>query len=162
MGWPTSSKKDEVLGEKMRGIIEKTTKTIFLCQSDKPWGTHQKIFIAAPARSEDMEGFELWVKKVIKMAEELSVPIIMHCTKKTRAAIEELIIKLNLRAPFKFNEFNDWEDFLIISKNLQPEDIIILITARKESVAYQPVLDEIPLKMESYFAENARIMIFPQ
>ncbi len=162
MGWPTSSKKDEVLGEKMRGIIEKTTKTIFLCQSDKPWGTHQKIFIAAPARSEDMEGFELWVKKVIKMAEELSVPIIMHCTKKTRAAIEELIIKLNLRAPFKFNEFNDWEDFLIISKNLQPEDIIILITARKESVAYQPVLDEIPLKMESYFEENARIMIFPQ
>jgi len=162
MGWPTSSADDQVIGEKMRGIIENTTKTIFLCQSDKPWATHQKIFLAAPARSEDMEGFKLWVKKVIKMAEELSVPIIMYCTKKTQVAIEELVIKLNLRAPFEFHEFNDWEDFLIISKNVQPQDIIILITARKGSVAYQPVLDEIPLKMESYFEENARIMVFPQ
>jgi len=162
MGWPTSSGEDQVIGDKMRGIIDNTTKTIFLCQSDKPWATHQKIILAAPARSEDMEGFKLWVKKVIKMAEELSVPIIMHCTKKTQAAIEELVIKLNLRAPIEFLEFNDWEDFLIISKNVQPEDIIILITARKGNVTYQPILDGIPLKMESYFKENARIMIFPQ
>ena len=162
MGWPTSSEEDQVVGEKMRGIIENTSKTIFLCQSDKPWATHQKIILAVPARSEEMEGFKLWVKKIIKIAEELSVPIIMHCTKKTRAAIEELVIKLNLRAPFEFREFNDWEDFLIISKNVQPEDIIILITARNGSVAYQPVLDKIPLKMESYFKENARIMVFPQ
>jgi len=162
MGWPTSSSEDQVIGEKMRGIIENTTKTIFLCQSNKPWATHQKIILAAPARSEELEGFKLWVKKVIKMAEELSVPIIMHCTKNTQAAIEELVIKLNLRAPFEFHEFNDWEGFVKISKNVQPEDIIILITARKGSVAYQPVLDKIPLKMESYFAGNAKIMVFPQ
>ncbi|CAM4106706.1 cation:proton antiporter [Gillisia limnaea] len=162
MGWPTSSGKDKVIGEKMRGIIENTTKTIFLCQSDKPWATHQKIILAVPERSEDMEGFELWVKKVIKISEELSVPIIVNGTKKTQSAIEELTAKLNLRAPFEFNEFNDWEDFLIISKNVQPEDIIMLISARKGSVAYQPVLDKIPLKMETYFEENAKIMVFPQ
>lgn len=162
MGWPTSSGKDKVIGEKMRSIIDNTTKTIFLCQSDKPWATHQKIILAVPERSEDMVGFELWVKKVIKISAELSVPIVVNCTKKTQKAIEELVDDLNLRAPFEFNEFNDWEDFLILSKNVQPEDIIMLITARKGSVAYQPVLDKIPIKMETYFEENAKIMIFPQ
>ncbi|WP_026836846.1 cation:proton antiporter [Gillisia sp. JM1] len=162
MGWPTSSGKAKVIGEKMHGIIENTTKTIFLCHSDKPWATHQKIILAVPERSQDMEGFELWVKKVIKISEELSVPIIVNCTKKTQAAIEELTDKLNLKAPFEFKEFSNWEDFLIISKNVQPEDIIMLISARKGSVAYQPVLDTIPLKMETYFDENARIMVFPQ
>ncbi len=162
MGWPTSSGIDKVIGQKMRSIIDNTTKTIFLCQSEKPWATHQKIILAVPERSEDMKGFELWVKKVIKISAELSVPIIVNCTKKTQTAIEELVAKLNLRAPFEFNEFNDWEDFLIISKNVQPEDIIMLITARKGSVAYQPVLDKIPIKMETYFEENARIMVFPQ
>jgi Kef-type K+ transport system membrane component KefB len=163
MGWPTSfGEEDQVIGEKMRGIIENTTKTIFLCQSDKPWATHQRIILAAPARSEELEGFKLWVKKVIKMAEELSVPIVMYCTRNTQTAIEALVIKLNLRAPFEFHEFNDWEDFVMISKNVQPEDIIIFITARKGSVSYQPVLDKIPLKMESYFEENTRIMVFPQ
>lgn len=162
MGWPTSSGKDKVIGEKMRSIIDNTTKTIFLCHSDKPWATHQKIIVAVPERSEDMEGFELWVKKVIKISAELSVPIIVNCTKKTQTAIEELVAELNLRAPFEFKEFNDWEDFLILSRNVQPEDIIMLITARKGSAAYQPVLDKIPMKMEAYFEENARIMVFPQ
>ena len=162
MGWPTSSGKDKVIGEKMRNIIENTTKTIFLCHSEIPWAMHQKIILAVPERSEDMKGFELWVKKVIKISEELSVPIVVNCTKNTQKAIKELTAKLNLRAPFVFKEFSDWEDFLIISKNVQPEDIIMLITARKGSVAYQPVLDKIPIKMERYFEENARIMVFPQ
>ncbi|MFO8145994.1 MAG: cation:proton antiporter [Bacteroidota bacterium] len=162
MGWPTSSGKDKVIGEKMRSIINNTTKTLFLCQSEKPWATHQKIILAVPERSEDMEGFELWVKKVIKISAELSVPIIVNSTKKTQTAIEELVANLNLRAPFQFKEFNDWEDFLIISKNVQPEDIIMFISARKGSVAYQPILDKIPIKMETYFEENARIMVFPQ
>ncbi|MFO7719247.1 MAG: cation:proton antiporter [Gillisia sp.] len=162
MGWPTSSGKDKVIGEKMRSIIDNTTKTIFLCDSKKPWATHQRIILAVPERSEDMEGFELWVKKVIKMSEELSVPIIVHCTRKTQKAIEELLANLNLRAPFEYNEFSDWEDFLIISKNVQPEDIIMLITARKGSEAYEPILDKVALKMETYFEENTRIMVFPQ
>lgn len=161
MGWPTSSGKDEVIGEKMGKIIHQTPKTMFLCQSDKPWATHQKIIVAAPPRSEEMDGFELWVKKLIKMAEELSIPIVMNCTIKTQSSIEELIDRLNLRAPFRFNTFNNWEDFLIISKDLNPEDLLLVITARKGSVAYLPILEKIPRKMESYFEENTKIIVFP-
>lgn len=162
MGWPTSSGKDEVIGEKMAGIINSTSKTVFLCQSEKPWATHQKLILAVPEKSEKMEGFELWVKKIITIAEELSVPIIVNCSAGTQKAIEDLVENLNLRAPFKFNEFTNWEDFLIISKNIQPEDMVMLITARKGSVAYQPFLDKIPIKMEQYFAENTKILVFPQ
>ncbi|MCM4160079.1 cation:proton antiporter [Antarcticibacterium flavum] len=162
MGWPTSSGDEVVIGDKMAGIINKTPKTVFLCRVERPWATHQKLILAVPPNSEKMESFELWVKKVIKIAEELSVPILVNCGKETQAAIEELVDKLNLRAPFEFNEFTDWEDFLIISKNIQPEDIVMLITARKGSIAHQPILDKIPIKLENYFRENTKIMVFPQ
>ena len=162
MGWPTSSGKNRVIGEKMHNIIDNTTKTIFLCDSKKPWATHQKIILFVPEKSEAMEGFELWVKKVIKISMELSVPIIVNCSMKTQKAIKNLVANLNLSAPFEFNEFNDWKDFLTINKNVQPDDIIMLISARKDTVAYDPVLDKVALKMETYFEKNARIMVFPQ
>jgi Kef-type K+ transport system membrane component KefB len=162
MGWPTSSGEEVVIGEKMAGIINRTPKTIFLCRVERPWATHQKLILAVPPKSEKMEGFELWVKKVIKIAEELSVPILVNCSKETQAAIEELVDRLNLRAPFEFNEFTNWDDFLIISKNIQPEDIVMFVTARKGSIAHQPFLDNIPIKLESYFQENTKIMVFPQ
>lgn len=162
MGWPTSSGKNEVIGEKMGNIIQQTLKTVFICQSDRPWATHEKIVLAAPPRSEEMEGFELWVKKAIKMAEELSVPIVVYCSSDTKTAIEDFINRLNLRAPFRFNLFTDWEDFLVISRDIKTEDLVILITARKGSIAYMPILEEIPRKMEIYFRENTKIIIFPQ
>jgi Kef-type K+ transport system membrane component KefB len=162
MGWPTSSGKDEVIGDKMARIIHKTSKTVFLCESEKPWATHEKIVVAAPPKSEMMAGFQLWVKKLIKMAEELSVPIVVNCTLETQTAIEDFIASLNLRAPFTFNTFSHWEDFLIIARDIAPEDLVMLITARKGSAAYQPILEEIPRKMEIYFKENTKILVFPQ
>lgn len=160
MGWPTSTRKGEVIGEKMQQIINSTTKTVFLCQTGKPWATHTKLIVAAPPGAEMMDGFQLWVKKIIKMAEELSIPIVVNCTSKTRTAIEDFVKELNLRAPFQFNEFSEWEDFLIISRNVEPEDIIMFVTARKGSVAYKPVLERIPNKLEKYFAENTKIIVY--
>lgn len=162
MGWPTSSGKQEVIGVTMRKIINSTLKTVFLCQSEKPWATHQKIVLAVPSGSEDMPGFEQWVKKIVKMAEELTVTVEVFCTRETWAALKTLLDNLKLKAPLDFQEFSDWEDFLIISKNIKPEDIIILVSAREDTVAYQPILEEIPYKMEKYFTANTKLIIFPQ
>ncbi len=162
MGWPTSSEIDEVNGEKMAGIIRSTTKTIFLCHSTRPWATLQKLVVASPTNSEKMEGFSLWVKKVIKIAEELSVPIVVYCNENTKKAIKTLVKDLKLRAPFEFEQFDNWDDFLIVSRAVGPDDIIMLISARIDSVAYQPILEKIPLKMETYFKQNTKILVYPQ
>lgn len=162
MGWPTSSGSKVVIGEKMEKIINKTSKTIFICDAKKPWATHERLIIAAPARVEELEGFELWIKKIIKIAEELSIPILLHSNKNTWQAIEELVAQLNLKAPFTFVEFENWEDFLIISRNVLPEDIIMLVTGRKNTVVYNELVDSIPLKMEKYFEDNTKIIVYPQ
>ena len=162
MGWPTSSGKEEVIGVTMRKIINSTLKTVFLCQSEKPWATHQKLVLTVPSGSEDMPGFEQWMKKVVKMSEELTVSVEVFCTRETWAAMQYLLKNLKLKAPLEFREFRDWEDFLIISKHVKPEDIIILVSAREDSFAYQPILEEIPYKMEKYFPENTKLIIFPQ
>lgn len=162
MGWPTSSGKEEVIGVTMRKIINTTLKTVFLCQSEKPWATHQKIVLAVPSGSEDMPGFEQWMKKIVKMAEELTVTVEVFCTRETWEAMQDLLKNLKLKAPLEFQEFTNWEDFLIISKQVKPEDIIVLVSAREDAYAYQKILEEIPFKMEKYFPENTKLIIFPQ
>jgi len=163
LGCPTSSTDaKDIIGDKMAGIIRGTRNTIFICETHTPWATHERLVVAAPPRSSEMAGFELWVKKVIKFSEELSIPITLYCDTITQDAIEKLAEKLKLKAPFEFQEFNNWEDFLIISKNLDPEDIIMLISARTGSIAHRGILEEIPLKMATYFKENTKIIVYPQ
>ena len=162
MGWPTSSGEEEVIGEKMAGIINRTSKTIMICQPLKPWATHQRLVVGVPEKSEKMEGFELWVKKSIKISEELSVPILVYCSKPTQTAIEKLVESLNLRAPFEFRAFQNWEDISLIAKNIDPDDLFMLITARKNTVAYQPVLEKLPRKLEKTLKETSKILVYPQ
>ncbi|MGY5845981.1 cation:proton antiporter [Salegentibacter sp. HM20] len=162
MGWPTSSGDEVVIGEKMQSIIDQTKKTVFLCDVRKPWATNEKLIVTAPVGFEEMPGFELWLKKVIKMAEELSIPIVMYCSEKTQQSIESKTEELNLRAPFEFKKFNNWDDFLVIARDLGSEDIIMLVSARRGTPAYREILESIPYKMEKYFEENTRIIVYPQ
>lgn len=160
LGWPTSNTKDEVIGEKMKNIIKTTQKTLFICQPLIPWATHERLVVAAPKNAEKMEGFELWVKKIIKIAQELSIPIKMYCAESTQQEIELITKNLKLTAPFEFIEFTDWKDFLIITKDIHPTDIMMLVLSKKDTLAYHPIFESLPLKLEKYFSETSKIIVF--
>lgn len=162
LGWPTSTQGTaDIMGGKMGEILEKTTKTTFICDVIKPWATHQRMFVAAVTHSEKAEGFQLWVKKLIKLSEELSIPIVVNCSPKTQNAIENLINVLKIKAPLEFRHFTNWDDFLILSKDLLPDDIFVLISAKKGAKTHQLNLHRIPNKLNKYFKEHTKIIVYP-
>jgi len=162
LGWPISTHEStDIMGGKMGEILQKTTKTTFICDVIKPWETHQRMFVAATPQSEKAEGFQLWVKKLIKLSEELSIPIIMNCTPKSQKAIEMLIKALRIKASLEFRHFMNWDDFLILSKDMLNDDIFVLISAKKGTKNYQRNLHVIPNKLNKYFTEYTKILVYP-
>jgi Kef-type K+ transport system membrane component KefB len=162
LGWPKSTQgTEDIMGGKMGEILEKTTKTTFICDVIKPWETHQRMIVAATPHSEKAEGFQLWVKKLVKLSGELSIPIIMNCTPKTQNAIEKLIKVLKIKASLEFRHFMNWDDFLILSKDMIDDDIFVLISAKKGTKNYQRNLHRIPNKLNEYFKEFTKILIYP-
>jgi Kef-type K+ transport system membrane component KefB len=162
LGWPASTQgTEDIMGGKMGEILEKTTKTTFICDVKKPWETHQRMFVAATPHSEKAEGFQLWIKKLIKLSEELSIPIIMNCTPKTQNAIEILIKVLKIKASIEIRHFMNWDDFLILSKDMLNDDIFVLISAKKGTKTYQRNLHRIPNKLNRYFKDHTKIIIYP-
>lgn len=153
---------DKVLGEKLESILSGTDKTIFVCHIDRPLAVHKRIVIAIPPLAEYENGFNLWFTKIAKLAQELSLPIIANCNEATGKAIERLIHTAKLTARININSFSEWEDFLILSRNIREDDLIILAAARKGSTSHMGILDSIPTKMEKYFPSNSRILIYPQ
>ena len=162
MGWPTSGNEDEIINAKMNGIIQQTSKTLFLCQTNKPWATHKKLIVLAPIDVQNMQGFEIWIKKCVRIAEELSVPILIYCSSETQVAIERLVDKLRLKAPFLFRKTAYLEQSAIILKEVDTNDILMLITAREDAIAYQPMLKQLPYILENNFRRNTKILVYLQ
>ncbi len=163
LGWPKkSSLIDKIMGKKIDNIIYSTDKNIFVCQLEKPLETHKKIIIVAPLMAEHEKGFEYWVLKCSKLAQELSASIQVYCNESCAKAIRAYYSVAQLNNPISIVKFDDWEDFLILSKHVRTEDLFIIINARKGAVSYLPVFENIPNKLEKHFAENNKILIYPQ
>ncbi|HNM34988.1 MAG TPA: cation:proton antiporter [Chitinophagaceae bacterium] len=153
---------DKFLGDKTDNIINNSNKSIFICQIAQPLVLQKRIVIVAPPLAEHENGFSIWVTKISKLAQELSIPIQIYCNKATYKAIEKTQKKFKLNIAFQFIEFEDWEDFLVLSRNILSTDLFILISARKSATSYINVLESLPVKLEKYFSNNSRIIIYPQ
>ncbi len=162
LGWPQRTGFiDKLIGEKVDSILSNTDKTTFICHLAKPLVLHKRIVIAAPPLTEHENGFGLWVTKIAKLAQELSIPVLLYCNEATEKAIEKLFKKTKLIASITVTRFSEWEDFLVLSRNVQDEDLFILVSARK-GATYLGVLDNLPVKLEKHFAVNSRFVIYPQ
>lgn len=160
MGWPQKAAMlDRLMGEKTEGLLEGTDKTIFICRLSKPLVAHKRIVVAVPPLAEKESGFETWLNKMGKLSQELSTPLHFHCHPKTEAAIMQSMGKAgNLH----FHVFTDWEDFLVLLRDVSDTDIFVLVSARKGSASYNNHLAQLPAKLEKHLAGNSRIMIYPQ
>ena len=62
-----------------------------------------------------------------------------------------------------FNKkFDNWEDFLVLSREVEQNDLFVIILARKTSVSYRPFFEKIPGYLNKYFRDNSFILLFPQ
>lgn len=163
MGWPQKAGiLEKLIGEKIYSIINNVDKNLFICQQEKLLVTQKRIIVIAPPLSEKENGFETWLLKILNLSQELNVPIVIFGIESTFDAIKSKIKHKRMNASISFNTFKEWEDFLVLSKHVDDDDLLVLISARKNTVSYQKYLDRIPSKLEKYFNHNNKIVIFPQ
>ncbi len=163
LGWPQRiGLLDKLIGEKMGSILSNIDKTTFLCHLEKPMVLHKRIVIVVPPLAEHENGFDLWFIKMVKLAQELSIPILFCCNSLTEKAVEKLFENTKLATTFNSQIFEEWEDFLVISRTINEDDLFVLVSARKGSASYMGVLENLPSKLEKHFANNSRLVIYPQ
>lgn len=163
LGWPQRTGFiDKLIGEKVDSLLNNTDKTTFICHLEKPLVLHKRIVVVAPPLTEHENGFDLWLGKTAKFAQELSIPIILYCNEATEKAVQKSFKKAKLTASITVNLFNDWDDFLVLSRHIHQDDLFVLVSARKGATSYIGVLENLPTKLEKHFTTNSRLVIYPQ
>ncbi|HTG67284.1 MAG TPA: cation:proton antiporter, partial [Flavobacterium sp.] len=97
LGWPArTGLLDKLIGEKTESILDNTDKTVFICDLVKPLILHKRIFVLVPPLAEHENGFDLWVVKIAKLAQELSIPLLLNCNAVTRKAVDKFLEQARL------------------------------------------------------------------
>jgi Kef-type K+ transport system membrane component KefB len=162
MGWPTKKGFiDKLMGEVLEQVLENTDKLIFITNSEKVSMSYKSIRLIVPSLSELEANFYGWLKKVNKLASELSIPVTICCSVKTADAIDSKAKKNNFQAKFSYKTMDTFENLETIAKECSAEDMIMLISARHGAVSDNNELGSLPQRMENIFEQNHRIIIIP-
>lgn len=163
VGWPRRAGiLQKITGDKLEHILSHTDKSVFMCSIEQPMITHKRIVIAVPPLAEYEFGFKQWLTKLSKLAQELSIPILIYGNALTNNAIQKMIKNEKLSPTISFKEFLDWDDFLILSRFISTDDFLVLISARKGAASYMSYLENLPSKLDKYFSDNNKLVVFPQ
>lgn len=162
LGWPGKVKIiDKFIGVRTENVINNSAKNIFLCHFNKSLLNARKVILLVPTYCELEFGFEHCLSKIPVLAKELSIEITCFADEKTHTAVKKVFAGYSFKQ-FTCKTFSDWDDFLILSREIGREDIIVFFSGRKGSVSFQGYQANIIEKLEKFFSENLTIVAYPQ
>ncbi|NTU53804.1 MAG: cation:proton antiporter [Chlorobiaceae bacterium] len=164
-GWPhRQGFIDRMINDATESIVGRTSKTTLICHFTRPLAMHRRIVTVCPPLAEKEKGFSQWLGKLNRLAQELSIPLLFHCDRKSRLAILETLKKVPTGASLlfeSFRSFDDWENLSKQHRHFREDDLFVFISARKDSIAYRPFFDLYPNRLEKHLADISKIILYP-
>jgi Kef-type K+ transport system membrane component KefB len=163
IGWPRKSGLIERFIEtKTALIISRTSKAIYICHFEHPLVGHNKIVVVCPPLGELEPGFEIWLPKVSALSKELSLNVLCYCNTTSKEAITECFRTRKQKGGFTFSSDFDLPDLQLLQSQVDREDMLIYVAARRTSVSYENCMENIQEKLEKNFPDNSKIIIYPR
>lgn len=163
LNWPRKTNIfEKLMGEKLETIVENTEKTIIVSKLESPLVSFKRMIVIAPPLCEKEYGFSIWLTKIGRLAQELSIPVVFHGIEETNEAMQAELKRKKINFKLQFNPFEDWEIFMDLVSVTQADDLFVLVSARKGSVSHFSMLDSLPAKVEKMAASKGKLLIYPQ
>lgn len=141
------------------GILLKCNTTALVYKPSQPISTIKRYLVVVPERAEKEIGFPFWMIKVWNIAKNTGAKLVFYAPETTIAYIKEIHAKHPVAAEFEV--FAEWNDFLILSRDIKTDDCLLLVLSRKERPSYQPNMSKIPYYLNKYFRNTNFILVYP-
>jgi Kef-type K+ transport system membrane component KefB/nucleotide-binding universal stress UspA family protein len=150
---------DSFLGKLTEGLLANCNITTLIYKSAQPLATIKRHVVVVPDRAEREPGFPFWLVKLWNIGRNTGANLVFYATGQTLNALRKIHDKYPVSA--EFNEFDNWDDFLIISRDLRTDDDLFMVMSRKNHLSYNRAMERIPLHLNKYFGPYNFILVFP-
>jgi Kef-type K+ transport system membrane component KefB/nucleotide-binding universal stress UspA family protein len=147
------------LGNLTEGILTRCNTTTFVYKSTQPISTIKRHIIVVPVNAEHEIGFPFWLIKIWNIGRNTRGKLRFYGAEKTLNFIREIHAKHPIEADFR--NFSNWNDFLILSRDIEPDDNLLIIMSRENKPSYHHNMVNIPVYLNSYFRENSFLIVYP-
>ena len=147
------------LGNIVENVLQHSSVTTFIYKPVQPLSTIKRHLIIIPDQAEKEIGFIQIMNRVWNVLQNTGAKVVFYGSDDTLKAIKKLFTKR--AGEISYTQFSDWDDFLIVFRDVKADDSMWVIFSRKEGLSYDPVMPRIPGYLNKYFQSNSFILSYP-
>lgn len=147
------------LGRITEGVLEHSDVTTFIYKPAQPLSTMKRHLIVVPAQAEKEAGFNQWVERIRQVIQNTGAKTIFYASSETGEKLKSIFKTESGKT--EFIKFSEWEDFLIVFRDVHPNDNLWIIMSRSNGISYTQQMNKIPVYLNKYFQQNSFILIYP-
>lgn len=147
------------LGHIVESVLAESSVSTFIYKPAQPISTVRRHLIIIPELAEKEIGFNQIIFRLRNVTQNTGAATVFYGSEATLNALKKLLAKKSGEA--SYIEFNDWDDFLIVFRDIKPDDTMWIILSRKEGLSYAPAMARIPKYLNKYFQVNSFVLAYP-
>lgn len=154
--------KDNPFGVKLSNLLKHSHYNIFITRFVGSIDRMKRLVVMMPEKAEYEHGFFLFMQRCYTLCRQMQCNAVIYAHPDTLQHVRQLMHRFDIKITIELNELHNWQNVPMLIDSLSPQDMITFVLSRKNTVSYAPVLDEIPLMIESHFPDRMVSFFYPE
>ncbi len=150
---------DSFLGNLAQGILHRNNVTTLIYKPLQPFATIKRNVIFVPDNAEKEVGFPFWLLRVWNIGRNTGSKLVFYASQEIISLLSSIHYDHPVEA--EFNVFSDWNDFLILAREIRNDDNLIFILSRPDYPSYHVLMAKTSTYLNMYFQNNNFTLVYP-
>lgn len=154
--------KDNPFGSKLLSLLKQSSFNLYLTRLHQSIDQTKRMVLLLPEKAEYEHGFSLFMQRSYRLCIHLHASVVIYAHPSTLQHIRQLMRRFDLKISVELNELHNWQNVPLLIDSLPKQDLLSFVLSRKNTLSYSPVLDEIPMMMETLFPDRMVTFFYPE
>jgi Kef-type K+ transport system membrane component KefB/nucleotide-binding universal stress UspA family protein len=155
IGWNAERKSNKLFGSIIDRFVDQTNQTVLVTKLGHPLQTTRRIILIIPYGADHKPGFIEALERIKMLTGRLSASLLVLVINDSIETYEKYIKKIKPDPPTEIRKLKSWpslQEYYV--SMLREDDIVVIISARKGTIAWHPELEELPKRLAKVKPES--------
>lgn len=163
LGWNARiTTRQWIFGSILDQLLDKMNQMILVCKITEPLNLFRQIVIVVPKAAQFESGFQNWASAIKRLAHQLGTNIRLYSNTSDEASIKAAFSKLRPFVDTTIIPDDEYPDLTEMATSARADALYIFVSARKTTISYNHILDDIPFLLSKHFADKSFMVLYPQ
>ena len=143
-------------------LINSQSKAAIVYHPAQPINTISRIFVAVPRYAEKERDFISCFGLIRRLSSQIGAKVVFFTNEETQQALQAFCRRKGKFLRASYREMEDWEDVLMMAKQMKKDDMIVMINARPSTPSYNPLFEQVPDMLNRFFNDHSYMIVYPE